>query len=118
LVTAQIGSTGGCVSYEYFGSQKIKVIFYGVGAIGSEVAKFGVSRPGLEVVGAIDADPGKIGLDLGTVLGLEENLGIKVRGDPAALFSEVEADVVCSQPVLSCRQYTISWRPQCGPGST
>ena len=52
------------------GSPKIKVIFYGVGAIGSQVAKFGLSRPGLEVVGAIDADPDKIGLDLGTVLGL------------------------------------------------
>lgn len=76
------------------GSPKIKVIFYGVGAIGSEVAKFGLSRPGLEVVGAIDSDPGKIGLDLGTVLGLEKNLGVKVSGDPAALFSEVEADVV------------------------
>ena len=76
------------------GSQKIKVIFYGVGAIGSEVAKFGLSRPWLEVVGAIDSDPAKIGLDLGTVLGLEKNLGIKVSGDPAALFSEVEADVV------------------------
>ena len=73
---------------------EIKVILYGVGAIGSEVAKLGLSRPGLKVVGAIDADPGKMGLDLGTVLGLEENLGIKVSGDPAALFSEVEADVV------------------------
>jgi hypothetical protein len=76
------------------GNKKIKVIFYGVGAIGSEVAKFGLSRPGIEVVGAIDSDPGKIGLDLGTVLGLEKNLGVKVSGDPAALFSEVEADVV------------------------
>jgi hypothetical protein len=75
-------------------NKKIKVIFYGVGAIGSEVAKFGLSRPGIEVVGTIDSDPGKIGLDLGTVLGLEKNLGIKVSGDPTALFSEVEADVV------------------------
>ena len=30
--------------------KKIKVIFYGVGAIGSEVAKFGLTRPWLEVV--------------------------------------------------------------------
>jgi 2,4-diaminopentanoate dehydrogenase len=76
------------------GSQKIKVIFYGVGAIGSEVAKFALSRPGLEVVGAVDSDPAKIGLDLGTVLGVEKNLGIKVSGDPVALFGKVEADVV------------------------
>jgi 2,4-diaminopentanoate dehydrogenase len=75
-------------------NKKIRVIFYGVGAIGSEAAKFGLSRPGLEVVGAIDSDPGKIGLDLGTVLGLGKNLGLKVSGNPTALFGEVEADVV------------------------
>ena len=76
------------------GSQKIKVIFYGIGAIGSEIVRFGLTRPWLDIVGAIDSDPDKIGLDLGTVLGLETNLGIKVSGDPAVLFSEVEADVV------------------------
>ncbi|MGH7782909.1 MAG: NADP-binding protein, partial [Candidatus Binatia bacterium] len=76
------------------GSKKIKVIFYGVGAIGSEVAKFGLSRPWLEVVGAIDTDPAKIGRDLGTVLGLTKKLGIKVSGHPAALFKRAQADVV------------------------
>jgi 2,4-diaminopentanoate dehydrogenase len=76
------------------GNQKIKVIFYGIGAIGSEVAKFGLTRPWLDLVGAIDSDPVKIGLDLGTVLGLEKPLGVEVSGDPAALFGEVEADVV------------------------
>jgi 2,4-diaminopentanoate dehydrogenase len=74
--------------------EKIKVIFYGIGAIGSEVVRFGLTRPWLDVVGAIDFDPAKIGLDLGTVLGLDENLGIEVSGDPTALFNRVEADVV------------------------
>jgi hypothetical protein len=76
------------------GRDKIKVIFYGVGAIGSEVVRFALTRPWMDVVGAIDSDPAKVGLDLGTILGLEKNLGIKVRGDPGALFSGVEADVV------------------------
>ena len=76
------------------GSEKIRVIFYGVGAIGSEVAKFGLTRPGLEVVGAIDSDPAKVGRDLGAVLGLEKKLGVEVSGDPVALFKRVKADVV------------------------
>lgn len=76
------------------GSKKIKVIFFGIGAIGCEVARFGLSRPWLEVVGAIDSDPTKIGFDLGAVLGLEKNLGIEVSGDAAALFNRVQADVV------------------------
>lgn len=76
------------------GSEKVKVIFYGVGAIGSEVAKFGLTRPWLEVVGAIDSDPAIIGRDLGTVLGLGKQLGVEVSSDPAALFKRVKADVV------------------------
>ena len=76
------------------GKKKIKVIFYGIGAIGCEVARFGLSRPWLEVVGAVDSDPAKIGCDLGVVLALEKTLGIEVSGDPAALFKSVQADVV------------------------
>ena len=75
-------------------SDKIKVIFYGVGAIGSEVARFGLTRPWLEAVGAVDTDPAKIGQDLGAVLQLGRTLGVEVSGDPAALFKRVNADVV------------------------
>ena len=75
-------------------SEKIKVIFYGVGAIGSEVARFGLTRPWLEAVGAVDTDPAKIGHDLGEVLNLGQKLGVEVSGDPAALFKRVKADVV------------------------
>jgi hypothetical protein len=75
-------------------SKKIKVILYGVGAIGSEVARFALTRPWLEVVGAIDSDPAKIGRDLGEVLQLGQRLGIEASGDPAALFERVKADAV------------------------
>ena len=76
------------------GNEKIKILLYGVGAIGSEVAKFALSRPWLEVAGAIDSDPAKIGLDLGAVLGLSKSLGIKVTGDAAQFFDRVQADIV------------------------
>jgi hypothetical protein len=76
------------------GNAKVRVIFYGVGAIGSEVAKFGLTRPWLEIVGAIDSHPAKVGRDLGEVLGLGETLGVEVSGDPAALFKRSQADVV------------------------
>lgn len=76
------------------GAKAINVIFYGVGAIGGEVAKFAWTRPWLNIVGAIDADPAKIGRDLGTVLGMDAALGVEVSGDAAALLERVEADVV------------------------
>jgi 4-hydroxy-tetrahydrodipicolinate reductase len=74
--------------------ETVKVVLYGIGAIGSEVAKFALTRPWLKIVGAIDSDPAKIGCDLGSVLALDRPLGIKVSGDPTALFQRVDADVV------------------------
>ena len=78
----------------FSGNEKIRIILCGVGAIGSEVAKFALSRPWLELAGAIDSDSTKIGLDLGAVLGLSKNLGIKVSGDITEVFDRVQADVV------------------------
>lgn len=77
-----------------YNGEKIKVIFYGVGAIGSEVARFGLTRPWIEAVGAVDSDPAKVGQDLGEVLQLGKRLGVEVSGDAAALFKRVKADVV------------------------
>jgi 4-hydroxy-tetrahydrodipicolinate reductase len=76
------------------GGPTIKLILYGVGAIGSEVAKFALTRSGLKIVGAVDSDPAKIGTDLGSVLGLDRSLGIEVSGDPVSVFEKVDADVV------------------------
>jgi hypothetical protein len=74
--------------------QTIKVILYGFGAIGSEVAKFALTRSWLKFVGAVHSDPAKIGSDLGSVLRLDRPLGIEVSGDPVSLFQKVDADVV------------------------
>lgn len=76
------------------GDKTVKAILYGVGAIGSEVAKFALTRPWLKIVGAVDSDPAKIGSDLGSVLGVARPLGIEVSGDPMSLFQRVDADVV------------------------
>lgn len=56
----------------------IRVIQYGVGVIGSEIAKLVLKRDGLELVGAIDVDENKFNRDLGDVLNLGEKLGINV----------------------------------------
>jgi len=34
--------------------QKIKVVLYGIGAVGSLIAKFLLEKDGVEIVGAID----------------------------------------------------------------
>jgi len=73
--------------------RKLRVILYGVGAVGSLIAKFLLEKEGLEIIGAVDNAKDKIGKDLGDVLGLKKKLGIKISANADALFSEVKADI-------------------------
>jgi len=75
-------------------AEKLRVVLYGVGAMGGRIAKLLLGKDGVEVVGAVDAAPEKAGRDLGEVLGLVKRMGVKVSDDPEAVFSEVRADVV------------------------
>jgi hypothetical protein len=73
--------------------RKLKVALYGVGAVGSMIAKFLLGKEGVEIIGAVDIAKDKIDRDLGEVLGLEKKLGIKISADADDLFSKVEADI-------------------------
>lgn len=50
-------------------SGKVRVALYGIGAIGIAVARAALGRRSLEVVGALDRDPHKVGRDLGELVG-------------------------------------------------
>lgn len=73
--------------------RKLRVVLYGVGAVGSLIAKFLLEKEGVEIIGAVDIAKDKVGKDLGEVLGIERKLGIKVSADADALFSKVKADI-------------------------
>lgn len=73
--------------------RKVKVISYGVGAVGSMIAKFLLEKEGMDIVGAVDVDENKVGKNLGEVLGVEKKLGIKVSDDLDAVLSETDADI-------------------------
>ena len=49
----------------------IRVVCYGLGPIGIGIARLALARAGVEVVGAIDLDPQKIGRDLGALVGTQ-----------------------------------------------
>lgn len=72
---------------------KVKVAFYGIGVIGSLIAKHLLAKEGVKIVGAIDVAKDKVGRDLGQVLGLEETLGIKVSDKVDATLSNTNADI-------------------------
>jgi hypothetical protein len=75
--------------------QKFKVVFFGVGVIGSMLAKTVIEEKNdwLEVVGAVDIDEKKIGQDLGKLIGLPE-LGVKVRKDVEETINETAPNVI------------------------
>jgi hypothetical protein len=72
----------------------IRVVHYGLGAIGCSIARLTTAQRGLEVVGGIDRDPAKIGRDLGDVAGLGRSLGVPISGDSAELLRRTHPDVV------------------------
>lgn len=73
--------------------EKVKVILYGVGAVGSLIAKHLLQKEGIKIVGAIDIAEDKVGKDLGEILGLNRKLGVKVSDDADSALSKVEADI-------------------------
>jgi 4-hydroxy-tetrahydrodipicolinate reductase len=74
--------------------KKMRVIQYGVGAMGSNMVRLLEMRPEVEAVGAVDHDPAKIGRDLGEVAGLGRRTGITVSFPADEVLKKVEADVV------------------------
>ena len=75
-------------------SEPIRVIQYGLGAIGRSAARLAISRPGIELVGAVDRDPKLAGKDLAEVLGLDRKLGVAITDKPVLLFAQTRADAV------------------------
>lgn len=91
--------------------EKIRVVLYGVGAIGSRIAKFLLEKEGVEIVGAIDIAKDKVGKDLGEVLSIGKRLGVVVSNDPKAVFRKACADVV----VHATSSYLRDVYPQIAP---
>jgi hypothetical protein len=88
----------------------VGVIQYGLGPIGCAVARHVVERAGLDLTGAVDIDPAKVGQDVGRVIGLGkgEDLGIPVVTTLAEALQGAEADVV----LHTTSSYLSLFKPQ------
>ena len=72
----------------------VKVVLYGIGAIGARIARCLLAKEGVEVVGAIEGDPAKVGRDLGEVVGLGRETGIRISDNADEVLSRTKPDVV------------------------
>lgn len=77
-----------------FQQHPIRVVHYGLGAIGSGIARLTTAQRGLQVVGGIERDPAKVGRDLGEVIGLDHPIDAPVSDDAGALLARTRPDVV------------------------
>lgn len=72
---------------------RIKVLHVGLGPIGAGVVRQVAARKGFHIVGAVDIDPSKIGLDLGEVCGVGRKLRVRVTSDIARTIKAAKPDV-------------------------
>lgn len=72
----------------------IRVVQWGLGAMGSGMARLMLAKEGIEIVGAIDRWEGVVGRDLGDVLGVGSTLGVTVTDDPASVLDADKVDCV------------------------
>jgi hypothetical protein len=89
-------------------SSTTRVIQYGLGPIGGAMARHVLERGGLSLVGGIDIDPGKVGRDVGEVIGLGRTLGFGVVKTLGEALSRSEADVV----LHTTSSYFDTFKPQ------
>ncbi len=74
--------------------KKIRVIQYGVGPIGASIARLMREKQAIEIIGAIDTDPAKVGRDLGEVTGATDApWGVTISADAKEVLEQA-ADVV------------------------
>jgi hypothetical protein len=74
--------------------KKIRAIQYGVGPIGASIARLMREKQAIEICGAIDTDPAKVGRDLGQVVGASDApWGVKISADAKEVLDQA-ADVV------------------------
>src|SRR5499427_3533912 len=83
-----------CGKTERLVKKKIRAIQYGIGPIGASIAKLLREKQSVELIGAIDTDPAKVGRDLGEVVGASDApWGVPVSDNAEEVLSQA-ADIV------------------------
>ena len=73
---------------------KIKVVQYGLGPIGIGIVEFLLTRPWVQLVGAVDVDRTKVGKDVGQLLASPRKIGIVVGDKGADVLKNTDPEVV------------------------
>jgi Uncharacterized conserved protein related to dihydrodipicolinate reductase len=72
----------------------VRVLQWGLGAMGSGMAKLMLDKAGLQIVAAVDGRPDFVGKDLGDVLGIGRHLDVTVTNKPESVLDRNNVDIV------------------------
>jgi len=75
-------------------SRAIKVVQYGLGPIGLGIVEVLLTRPWVQLVGAIDIDKKKVGKDVGELLHPQRRLSIEISDKPHDVLKYAKPDIV------------------------
>lgn len=88
---------------------KLKVISFGLGPIGSSIAKLALTRTDqLEIIGAVDANPAFEGKDLSEFTGGEKPTGVKVTKSAGELYKEADVVLHATSSFLSLAESQLT----------
>ncbi|MDR3213055.1 MAG: hypothetical protein LBT71_03960, partial [Azoarcus sp.] len=73
--------------------EKIRVVQMGLGPIGNKETQYLLERNNIQIVGAIDNDPAKLGQDVAALAGLPP-IGVKVGADLDQVLGKGGVDVL------------------------
>lgn len=82
-----------------------RIVCYGLGPIGLGIARLAAARPGIEIAGAVDVDPAKIGRDLGELIG-GPAIGVPVAAEAPAVLEAARPAVVLHATSSSLERVT------------
>lgn len=74
--------------------QPIRILQWGLGAMGSGMARLVLEKPGLQLVAAVDGRPDYVGKDVGEILGVGKSLGVTVTNQPEEVLNKQNVDLV------------------------
>ena len=87
-------------------TEKIKAIQFGCGPVGCAVAKLASKRQNIELIGAVDVDPAKVGKDMGEVMGTGQLTGIVITDNLNEILANQKVDVVFHQTASTMKTVT------------
>ncbi len=94
----------------------LRVVSFGLGPIGLAAARLALQKKSIQLVGAIDVAPEKIGKDLADLLDLSSPTGVVVEGDAEAALRRLKPDAIlhCTSSFMPVVRDQLLLAARCG----